>query len=425
MEDKFGNTLRSISIEIIERVEAGAFLDETIDACFVRYKLAESKKGLVYQIVSGVVRWKGYLDWVLLSLVRKGVKADMRYLLWISFYQIAFMKKAHYHVVKEAVEYAKGLKGVKVANFINAVLRRFIAEKDQMPLPANPVHSLSITHSFPEWLISRWLARFGLGETERLCATLNTTPGFTIRINPDRISREEAVRHLEAIGITTGKGILIDSAIRVDKLGPILNDPLFKERSIFVQDETSQLVAMALNPRKGDLILDACAGLGTKTAQMRELSPDATLVAMDTHMGRLGRMEKKTNLVQGDVLKAPFRKGFFDTILLDAPCSSLGIIRKHPEIKWSRKEKDIIASAHYQLDLLQSLWDNLKKGGSMIYSVCSFEPEETVGVIEQFGKKQEFLLENPLPFMINKEYFLSLPHETGMDGFFIARLKKI
>jgi 16S rRNA (cytosine967-C5)-methyltransferase len=425
IEDKFGSTLRSISIEIIEAVEKGTFLDETVDACFSRYKLPETRRGLVYQIVSGVVRWKGYLDWVLSQLVRKGVKGDIRYLLWISFYQIAYMKKAHYHVVKEAVEYAKERKGVKVANFVNAVLRRFSVERENIPFPADPVLSLSINHSFPGWLINRWLARFGLADTERLCSTLNATPTFTVRIDPNRISKETAISRLNALGISTEEGLLIDSAIRVDKLSPLLNDPLFKEGSIYVQDEASQLVALAVAPQEGEVILDGCAGLGTKTAQMRGLMPGATFVAMDINMGRLRLASEKLNLVRGDAMHPPFGKALFDAILLDAPCSSLGIIRKHPEIKWSRREKDVIAASNYQLDLLRSLWDNLKKGGRMVYSVCSFEAEETVEVLERFSKERAFLLENTLPFRSDKEYFLSLPQETGMDGFFMARLKKI
>ena len=119
------------------------------------------------------------------------------------------------------------------------------------------------------------------------------------------------------------------------------------------------------------------------------------------------------------------KEGIFDTILVDAPCSSLGILRKHPEIKWRRRHRDIISFGNFQFTLLKSLWDNLARGGHMIYSVCSFEPDETVAVIEKFKKERQFVLENPLPFLFNKEYFLSVPHETGADGFFIAKMKKL
>jgi 16S rRNA (cytosine967-C5)-methyltransferase len=135
-------------------------------------------------------------------------------------------------------------------------------------------------------------------------------------------------------------------------------------------------------------------------------------------------MNSPVSIVRGDILRLPFKRNAFDAILLDAPCSSLGIVRKHPEIKWRRTEDEILRFGVYQLALLRAAWGSLKQGGHCIYSVCSFEPEETLDVIRAFAAKEQFLLENPLPFLFNKEYFLSLPHETGVDGFFIAKLRK-
>jgi 16S rRNA (cytosine967-C5)-methyltransferase len=172
-------------------------------------------------------------------------------------------------------------------------------------------------------------------------------------------------------------------------------------------------------------VLDACAGSGTKTRQLSELPHTGSVVSMDNEMKRLRLIGKGAGIVQGDVLQNPFPREVFDTILVDAPCSSLGIIRKHPEIKWRRRPEDIKAFGRTQLAIVKALWHQLKTGGSMIYSVCSFEPEETLEVLEGLEKTDKFVLENPLPFLFNKEYFLSLPHETGVDGFFIARVKKI
>ena len=146
---------------------------------------------------------------------------------------------------------------------------------------------------------------------------------------------------------------------------------------------------------------------------------------MDNEIKRLKSITNTGLTILGDAIQNPFKKGIFNTILVDAPCSSLGILRKHPEIKWRRNKQDIVSFGKYQLALLNALWDNLTRGGELIYSVCSFEPDETVNVIEQFGKEKQFILENPLPFLFNKEYFLSLPHETGADGFFIAKMKKL
>jgi len=149
------------------------------------------------------------------------------------------------------------------------------------------------------------------------------------------------------------------------------------------------------------------------------------LISMDNEIRRLQSVSNAGMTVLGDAVCNPFRKDIFDTILIDAPCSSLGILRKHPEIKWRRHKQDIVSFSNFQFALLNALWDNLKKGGHMVYSVCSFEIEETIAVIEKFKKEKKFILENPLPFLFNKEYFQSLPHETDTDGFFIAKMKKI
>jgi 16S rRNA (cytosine967-C5)-methyltransferase len=416
--------LRSASIEIIARVEAGAFLDDVINSFFSHRDIPDSMKGLVYTMASGAVRHKGYFDWVLARLVKREMKKDVRYLFWISLYQIAHMKKAHYHVVMEAVEYGKRHFSPGTAPFVNAVLRRFIRERDLLVLPENPVTALSIEKSFPRWLVSRWVARFGHEETDRLLTLLNEPPDFTLRIDLARITKQEVVALLEAQGVRVREGKYLESALHVDKLGPVLKDPLFLDGLISVQDEASQLVAQALPPSRGP-VLDACAGVGTKAGQIRGLFRNTLVIAMDNDMGRISKMKEKSGLiVQGDSLQTPYRAQVFDTILLDAPCSSLGIVRKHPEIKWRRDEREVIAFGNYQLDLMRSLWDNLRSGGAMVYSVCSFEPEETVGVIERFGREKEFLLENPLPFCSGTEYFLSLPHVSGMDGFFIAKLRK-
>lgn len=402
-------------------MEDGAFLDETIDSYFSNHKLSDKEKGLIYQITSGVIRWKGYLDWVLSSYAHHEIKKDLRYLLWTGLYQIAFMKKADYHVVNEIVDYVKKEKGKAPANFVNAILRRFLREKEtKTGIPEG-----ALNRSFPEWLIKRWQGRFGKADTEKLLFSLNENPQFTVRVNLDKISLSDAVLRLNEEGIKTKEGLLSESALFVQKLGPVLKSVLFSEGLISIQDEMSQLVGIAIGAQKGTRILDACAGLGTKTHQIMELYPAATLISMDNEIKRLKSVTNTGMAVLGDAIQNPFKKDIFDTILVDAPCSSLGILRKHPEIKWRRHKQDIISFGNFQFALLKTLWGSLARGGHMIYSVCSFEPEETIAVIERFKKEKKFILENPLPFLFNKEYFLSLPHETGADGFFITKMKKI
>lgn len=375
-----------------------------------------------------MVRWKGLLDNIVSRLIKKAVKSDIRYILWVSLYQITFMKKAAYHVVDETVEYAKKEFGLYQARFVNAILRRFIREQDTLSPIQNSklkIKNVADFYSFPEWLVKRWVERFGKETAERLMDILNKTPEFAIRVDTNKISRDEAAKILEDEGIRTRKGVYSDYALYVDKLMPVFKCPIFKKGLIGIQDEASQLAALSINPKKGDIILDACAGRGTKTLHIKEIAPDAIVVSMDNEIKRLKSSGNAEASILGDALRNPFKKECFDKILIDAPCSSLGIIRKHPEIKWRRQEKDIIDYGNYQLQLIDSLWENLKTNGHMVYSVCSFEPEETHLVLESFRKRKAFVLENTSPFLFNKEYFQSLPQETGMDGFFIAKLKKL
>jgi 16S rRNA (cytosine967-C5)-methyltransferase len=367
------------------------------------------------------VRWRGYLDLIISRYAAKPLQKEVRYLLWSAIYQVGFMKKAHYHVVKESVEYAKNEYGRSVAGFLNAVLRKFVNDSEFKDMP----EADRIRASFPHWLCQRWSRQFGPEQAEGLLAELMREPRFALRVNTARISPEEATQRLADDGIAVTRGRFAPSALIVDRLLPVMEASIFREGLVNIQGEASQLAGIALKEAAGRMVLDACSGSGTKTHQIRELCPGSSVYSMDNNLKRLKLSALDASVLCGDSLMTPFRSNSFDTILVDAPCSSLGIIRKHPEIKWRRTKGDIVKFAKLQLAMLNSLWALLPKGGRIIYSVCSFEPEETIDVIHNLAKEKKFALENPLPFLFNKEYFISMPHETGMDGFFIARLKKL
>lgn len=383
--------------------------------------MPEVHRALLHEIVSGVVRQQGYLDWVLSHFLRKPVRTDIHHLLRIGLYQILFMKKGHHHVVNETVEFVKRTNSQSLASFVNAVLRQCIREHEGLVPPNDPVKRLAVLLSFPEWLVRRWLARFG-DDTEALLAACNKCPAFSLFVDERRIGRDALIDHLATKGVQARPGG-VPGSVRVDRIAPLLADELFLEGSIQVQDEASQIAGLAVGVAPGEIVLDACAGLGTKSRQMRSLAPGARIVVMDVDVRKVARAG--TDLpVAADAARPPFREGLFDAVLLDAPCSSLGVIRKHPEIKWRRREKDIASFGRRQIGLLRSLWDIVRPGGRLVYSVCSFEPEETVEVIEAFARERKFVLEKAPSFLFNKESFLSLPHTTGMDGFFVARLMK-
>lgn len=330
------------------------------------------------------------------------------------------MKKSAYHVVKEAVDYAKAEHGTHVSGFVNAVLRRYLSDKEK-----SNVSQDDIFQSFPQWLVKRWSRRFGHDETARLLLTFNKAPEFAVRINEQRIGKDKTIKALEELNLTVRSGTFLTSALYVNRLSPLVHSHLLSNRMVYIQDEASQLAVHAIKAKPGSLVLDACSGLGTKSSHIVDLVDGVRLIAMDNNPGRLQRNDRRNYALLGDVFHPPFREEIFDSILLDAPCSSLGIIRKHPDVKWRRKEKEIAKFGDQQYEMLKSLWGKLKVDGILVYSVCSFEPEETVDVIDKFKNDSKFALENPLPFLFNKDYFVSLPHETGMDGFFIARLKKL
>lgn len=339
----------------------------------------------------------------------------------MTLYQVGFMKKAYYHVVKEAVEYARREKGKFVAGFVNAVLRRYVSDREtRIPSLAEAVRQ-----AFPGWLVDRWTLRFGIDQAGGLLELLNREPDFTLRVDTRRLTVDRAIESLAACGIEARRGRFSPSALTVNRLAPVLASSLFKEGIVSVQGEASQLAGMAAATAGGTTILDACTGSATKTKQMREMRPRARIISMDNSMKRLLLSSLRDHIVCADALAVPFRVSSFDTILVDAPCSSLGIIRKHPEIKWRRGEEDISRFAAMQLSLLRSLWDLLRPGGHLVYSVCSFEPEETTDVLRNLAEDKNFVLENPLPFLFNRDCFLSLPHETALDGFFIARIRKL
>lgn len=335
------------------------------------------------------------------------------------------MKKAPYHVVNEVVGFAKHRKGERKGRFVNAVLRRFLREDPLPPLNGNPAARLSTAYSFPHWLVTRWLDRFGEATTETLLGHLNTPPLFTVRFDEKAITCDEVTAALKAKGCEPEPSTVLPNAVKVGQVRRVLDDDLFRKGLLTIQDEASQIAGSAVQPKPDDLVLDACAGTGTKTRNITESCPQARIIAMDSDRDRLAWAGPAAPLVVGDATRPPFRPETFNHILLDAPCTSLGIIRKHPELKWRRSAEDIRRFSGLQRRMLNTLWGALRRGGSLVYSVCSFEPEETTDLVKIFAEDRDFVLEKPTPFLFNKEYLLSVPFETGMDGFFVVKMRKL
>jgi len=419
--------------------------------------LSRRDQALFYALVYGVLRWRGMLDWIIDYFSKTSLKKiDPRVLniLRLGLFQIIYLNRVPVSAaVNTSVEIAKSFASSRAAGFVNALLRKAAGEYKKIPFPdydKNPAYSLSVRKSFPEWLIKRWLNRFGLKETKALCDAINTIPPITVRTNSLRTTRDDLVESLvydvQQIENTTYS----PDGIRFIKPGKTISEiKAFKDGWFQVQDEAAQLVTCLLNPRPGDTVLDACAGLGGKTGHIAQMMKNTgSLLALDNQADKLQRLESEMKRLGISIvttcnydLAIPFDrqfsyKGFsgFDRILLDAPCSGLGVLRRNPDAKWSISGNKLNGCKERQINFLDNLAQLVKPSGTLVYAVCSTEPEENEEVVKGFlNKHSEFVINNKLEglpknvySLINKnQYLKTFPHINNMDGFFAVCFKRV
>ncbi len=397
-------------------------------------------KALSLELLLGVQRHRALLDWTLAGFMKKPIEktpvaalAAMR----LGAYQILFMDKIPDHcAVDESVEIAKINLGNSFARLVNAVLRNLLRTLPTLSPPKpqdNPTQNIPITLSHPAWLVNRWIKRLGPDETEALCRANNKIPPISLRVNILKTDVSHLLCELKKHGIGAEPSSHCPHGIRL--LGGVsIRDipeqlwPLFQ-----VQDEAAQLVAPLLGAGPGERILDACAAPGGKTTHIAELMKDqGTIVALDKDARRLSRLSENikrlglhsVKIVHGDLLSEQ-NLGYFDKILLDAPCSALGVIRRNPDIKWCRREADLKRNQKTQGRLLEKAADMLKpSGGKLLYAVCSNEPEECEEVIEEFLQKRPFKIIDIGNSASDERFFRTMPHSNDIDGFFAALLTK-
>jgi len=444
---------RAMALKTLIRWERGKpLLDEILSEVLVKSVLPDPRdRALCGELVNGVVRHLYYLDYVISRFAEEPLdKMDpqVRNLLRLSAYQLLFTRIPERAAVAEAVKLIKRGRGKWVVSFVNAVLRRIAGVRNHPPEPPremNPVAYLSVRYSYPEWMVERWLSRFGEEETERLLAAGNEKPPLVVRVNTLRVTRDQLLLYLrseipEAEACRYSPEGIVLRGFR----GRITDLRAFRVGWLQVQDEASQLVSYLVSPRPGERVLDACAGVGGKTTHLAQLMRNTgRIYAYDLYDWRLERLRENAarlgvNNVEtatGDVLRSVRSLGgnFFDRILVDAPCTGTGVIRRHPDIKWARRPEDLVEVPKKQLALLAGLVEVLKPGGVLVYATCSLEPEENEEVVAQFlSSHSEFEIEDPrkvLPEpardLVDENGFLhTYPHRHGLDGFFGVRLRK-
>lgn len=401
--------------------------------------------GFIRELVWGVVRHLNTIDWLIDTFSTRSSKIEIsiRNILRLGIYQILFCgeKVPDYAAVNESVNLTAAVNRKYLSGYVNAVLRQIMRKKDDIVWPEEIIKNIALKYSYPEWLVSRWVNNLGQNEAIELCMANNIVPLLTIRANTIKISREELKIQLEKEGVKTNyckyspDGLVLSSKPELEKLES------YKAGLFLVQDEASQLVSYILKPKDTDFVLDLCAGAGIKTSHLAQIGGrKASITSIDNSLRQINKAAENfkrlgienINSINENICSVENISA--DCILLDAPCSGLGVIRRKPDIKWNRKPEDI--NSYYpdiQKKMLMHASKLLKAGGRLVYSVCTAEPEENENVVNDFlSSSKNFILEEiQLPFLgdelltSNKFFFKSYVHKHGMDGFFAAQLKRV
>jgi len=415
--------------------------------------LSVKDKKLVFSICYGVIRWRGRLDWIIKKFSNvpiKKIDPKVLNILRIGIYQIVFLDRIPGSAaVNTSVELTKSFAPVWVVGFVNGILRKVSESHDAVKFPdavKTPVLHLAAKKSFPKWLIERWLKKFGFKELERLCDKLNLIPAITLRTNTLKTNQKKLIKSLDGWVENQVPTQLAPDGVKCYKLkAPIFELDSFKDGWFQVQDEAAQLVSLFLNPEPGDRVLDAGAGFGGKTGHIAQLMKNTGhILAIDHSSTKLSDLQKgikRLGITNVKTLnhdlnhKIDKRKtGTFKKVILDAPCSGLGVIRRNPDIKWSPFKMNLNAYQKKQISYLSNLAHVVEPSGLMVYAVCSVESEENENVVKLFLKKHpEFTIDSPPVFFMDKKispliqksaFYKTFPHQHDMDGFFAVRFKK-
>ena len=409
---------------MLQQVEAGAFSSVVLAA--EEPKLQPSDRALCHELVLGVLRWQLLLDKITEHSSKREIESldsAVRIALRLGLYQLRFLTRIPASAaVNESVNLVRAARLSSATGFVNAVLRRAIrdAEYDPAAEVFDPVERIALQTSHPVWLIERWTKAFGSAEAEAFARANNVVPPTAFRVVTKRAKQEEVLERLRAAGATLESSQVAEDAWRVSGATSVLRE-LSAAGQIYLQDEASQLVPQMLNVEPGDRVLDLCAAPGGKTTLMAAGAEDrAMIVAADrsaTRMATVIAMSRLQELkrIQPVILDAaeplPFKPGTFDKVLVDAPCSGTGTLRRNPEIRWRLSLADIGPFAEKQKQILRRAAEALKPGGRLVYSTCSVEREENEEVIQQ----------TDLHLLTATRTW---PQHQGCDGFFIAVFRK-
>ena len=407
--------------------------------------LADRDRRFYTELVYGTLRHLNYLDWIISQISsRKLAKLDPVCLaiIRLGLYQIFGMTKVPESAAcNEAVKLATRFGNKGMAKFVNAMLRNSIRRRQEFTIPTleeNARLHLTLTYHQQEWLINMWIKSYGIEDTIALCKYFDSIPQLCLRTNTSRISRDALLQQLADQGIHASKSLYSPECIYISDIPNIDSLSVLKEGLAIIQDEPSQLVAHVVDPRPHEVILDVCAAPGGKTTHLAALGgPSCTVYGGDIYEHKLRLIERNaqqlglTNvhtMLQNACTIGKSYAGKADRVLVDAPCSGLGVLRHKLDLRWRKKPSDLKLLPALQRRILESASQCVKPGGILVYSTCTIHDEENIQIVREFLKKHsDFTLENAVPFChVNHEgpCVQLLPQHDNLDGFFIARMRR-
>ena len=429
-------SVKYVTMGLISKVDKGAYSNIVLNDAFREFFLSPKEKAFMTEIFYGVIRNKKFLDYII-DIYTKDIRKEwIRNLLRISIYQITFMDSDDKGVVWEATELAKKY-SIAISKFINGTLRNYLRNKDSELKKLNDEKNYDVLYSIPKWFCDVLEKQYGNENLKQAITSLKKIPYLSVRVNKLKYSEEEFEEFLKEKDIQIIKKV--DTVYYVNS-GLIINSEEFKAGKIIAQDASSYLAARNLGVMPNELVLDICAAPGGKTAVLaEEMKNSGEVIAIDIHQHKIKLIDTNMKKLGIDIVKAIVmdarnvnkqgRK--FDKILVDVPCSGYGVIRKKPEILYSKNRENVEELAKLQLEILNSAADILKDGGELIYSTCTITDEENTNNIEKFlEERKEFKVEKlHIPESVLGDYdklggFCINYKEEIMDNFYIIKLKK-
>ncbi|WP_100373253.1 16S rRNA (cytosine(967)-C(5))-methyltransferase RsmB [Bacillus sp. FJAT-45037] len=443
--------VREVAVDVLMQIEKNqAYSNLLLNQTINQSKLDRRDIGLLTELVYGTIQRRDTLDFYLTPFVKKGLnklEPWVKVLLRLSVYQLVYLDRIPDRaIVHEAVTIAnkKGHKGI--SGMVNGVLRSI--QREGLPDVSDvkdPIKRMALETSHPHWLVERWIRQFGEEDTRKMCEENLLHPSVTVRVNRIMGTREEVIEMLQDEGVEASIGHLSPDALIIN-YGQLFDTAVFKKGYVTAQDESSMLVSRALGASPGERVADVCAAPGGKSTHIAEqMDNEGSVLAFDLH-------EHKVKLIRGQAdrlgltiieamandartLMDTYQEESFDRILIDAPCSGFGVIKRKPDIKWAKKESDVEAIGRIQAQILEAVAPLLKKGGTLVYSTCTVDKDENERMVESFLQEHptfsvdESLAER-LPKQVQqlkrmkKGMVTILPQDFNTDGFFISSLTK-